>query len=270
MSEIFLYQKKRIYMSINQLDKRFMPVSCLLNGCYSRIGQSLVEGLIIFLGLILLFLAIPWLGRLIDINLQAENASRYGAFSLSRRLDNLDGQDIKQKFFLSKEHQWRNRRQENIVGQEQIKLAIDTATSLSDAAQAGQHLSQAKVLRQEWDLQDRGIANVQVSVTPDYHARPSSNSLGLDAGFFERLVIPIQRHTAILTDAGHSDTDIHSHQRTGRSSLAWKKVASESYELGQHIQKYAAPVEGFERAQPIWDWLVPWAGKIPSQHLYHQ
>lgn len=270
MSEVFLYKKKRIHTSINQLDKRSIHASCLLNNYYSRIGQSLVEGLIIFLGLILLFLAVPWLGRLIDINLQAENASRYGAFSLTRKLDSIDGQDIKQKFFLSKEHQWRNRRQENIVEQEQIELAIDTSTSLSDVAQAGQNLSQAKVLRKEWGLQDRGIANVQVRVTPDYHARPSSNTLGLDAGFFERLVIPMQRHTAILTDAGHSDTDIHSHQRTGRSSLAWKKVASESYALGQHIQKYAAPVEGFERAQPIWDWLVPWAGKIPSQHLYHQ
>lgn len=233
-----------------------------------RKGQSLVESMVAFLGLIVLFLAIPWLGRLVDINLQAENASRYGAFSMSRRLDHLDEQAIKQKFFLSKEHHWKNRRQEDIVTAEQIKLVHNRSAVLSDEAQAGQNTNFAKALRQEWSLQDRGIADIQIQVTPEYGDQPSSNGLWLDGGFLERLVIPIKRHTAILSDAGHSDTDIHSHQRTASSSLAWKQVSHDSYALGRHIQKYASPVEGFERAQPIFDWLVPWAGKLPERHIY--
>lgn len=234
---------------------------------HRRAGQALVESLVVFLGVALLFLAIAWLGRLLDINLQTENASRYAAFELTRRFDGIDEKSIHQKFFLGKEHQWADRRQQKIISAQQVSIDISKPVRLSNEAQAGQDLSLAKTLRQEWGIEDKGIAHIQIKVIPHYQPKSSQNNLGFDAGFWERLRIPLRHHTAILVDAGHSASDVQSHSRAASSSLAWQEAAHASYALGKHIQQVAAPMEGFGREKVVFDWMRPWAGKIPSQHL---
>ncbi|MDY3330893.1 MAG: TadE family protein [Pelistega sp.] len=232
-------------------------------------GQALVESLVIFLVLISLFVAIPWLGRLLDIRQQQDNASRYGAFQLTRQLDGIDEASIKDKFFLGDSHRWQDRQGKRMVTQDSVNLNIDTSRQLSDEAQAAQQIGSARSLREQWQIQDKGIADVLVDVVPSYAAKGSTwAALGVDSAFLERLVIPMQRHTAILTDAGHSASDKEAHQRTGQSALAWQDSAEASYELGRHIQHYAAPVEGFNRAQPVFDWLMPWTGRLPKHHLH--
>lgn len=231
-------------------------------------GQAIIESLVLFLVFISLFIAIPWLGRLLDISYQQDNASRYGAFQLARQLEGIDEQALKSKFFLNEAHRWRDRKGEKIVTEENVQIYIHRDKKLDDMAQAGQQVEHARTLREQWEIQDKGIATVAVNVTPQYSAQGSQwAALGMDTAFLERLVVPIHRHIAILSDAGHSESDQTTHQRSAQSSLAWQKVAEESYALGRHIQHYAEGVEGFERANPVFDWIMPWSGKIPKHHL---
>ena len=72
-------------------------------------GQSVVEALVLLLVLILMFMAIPWLGRISDIGLQQSSASRYAAFQLTRDANTLIENDIKARFFLQPQHQWKDR-----------------------------------------------------------------------------------------------------------------------------------------------------------------
>lgn len=234
-----------------------------------RIGQALVESIVLMLVFISFFVAIPWLGRLIDIGIQQSNASRYAAFQWARQLTSPDKQQLKQQFFLSHQHNWRDRQQNKIVNASDISIQSERKQVLSDDMQPGKRVGQADVLRRQWGLQDQGIVTVKLDITPHYtnHHISGKGALDIDAGFLERIPLTIYRHTAILINAGHSDSDIASHRRVGQSALAWKTVTEQSYVLGKHIQRYAAPVEGFSRHKPVFDWLVPWAGKLPKHHL---
>lgn len=229
-----------------------------------RQAQAIAESLVLFLVLLSLFVAIPWLGRLLDIRQQQDNASRYAAFQLTRQLDSVDDQAIKNKFFFNKVHRWQDRQGQKILREESVQLQINRTQQLSNLAQAAQQVGHAQTLREQWNLQDKGIASAVVKVLPTYSAKGNANA---EMNFLERLVIPMQRQTAILSDAGHSESDSATHQRTGQSALAWRESAEEAYALGRHIQRYAAPVEGFHRAQPVFDWLMPWTGRLPKHHL---
>ncbi len=244
---------------IRQADVDYLPY---------RQAQAMAESLVLFLVLISLFIAIPWLGRLLDIRQQQDNASRYAAFQLTRQLDGIDEQAIKDKFFFDKAHRWQDRQGKNIIQEENVQLQIDRTQPLSEFAQAAQQVGHARTLREQWDLQDKGIASVWVKVLPTYSAKGSAVAgLNAEMDFLERWRIPMQRQTAILTDAGHSESDMATHQRTGQSTLAWRASAEDSYALGRHIQRYAAPVEGFHRDSPVFDWLMPWTGRLPQHHL---
>ncbi len=209
------------------------------------------------------------MGRLIDISLQQQNASRYGGFQLTRTITMLNQEDIKQKFFLGKTHQWRDRQHHRIVNAEDVEIQSNQTEQLGDDRQAGMQVGQAKALREGWQLQDKGIVRVDVTVQPRYtQIGKASTALGLYLGFFDQQTIRLQRHLSILQDAGHSDSDTTAHKRTGESALAWHDVAKSSYALGEHIQRYAEPVDaGFNRAKPVFDWLLPWTGKLPKHHL---
>ncbi len=233
-----------------------------------RQAQAIAESLVLFLILLSLFIAIPWLGRLLDIRQQQDNASRYAAFQWTRQLNGIDEPAIKDKFFFDKAHRWQDRQGQKILREENVQLQINREQQLSNLAQAAQQVSHAQTLREQWNLQDKGIVSAVVKVLPMYSAKGKAmTGLNAEMSFLERLVIPMQRQTAILSDAGHSESDLATHQRTGQSALAWRDSAEDAYALGRHIQRYAAPVEGFHRAEPVFNWLMPWTGRLPKHHL---
>lgn len=236
-------------------------------------GQSLAETLIVMVAILLFFTFIPWLGRLIDINLHQTNASSYAAFQFTRQLDSVAEEDIKQRFFIGADKNWRDRRQELIVNPEQVQISIDRSQKLAADMQAGMQTEYAETLREEWQIEDQGIVSAQLQVTPFYSqvSTSESSALGLNLGFIDRLQPRLRVHTAILSDDAHSSTDLATHQRVVWSDLAWNKVSTESYELGRKIQSYAGPVDrGFNRAEPVFDWMVPWAGKLPAHHTQNK
>lgn len=233
-------------------------------------GQSLAETLIVMLAILMFFTAIPWLGRLLDINLNQLNASRYAAFQYTRQLDGINQEDLKQRFFTGVDKNWRDRQQQLIVNPEQIDIHIDRQHRLGAEMQAGMQAEYAGILRREWQVEDQGIVHVNMQVRPQYSQslRQKNSGLGLDLEFFDHLHPQLRSHTAILSDAAHSSSDLQAHQRTAWSNQAWGSAADGSYEVGQKIQSYAAPVDqGFERPEPVFDWLQPWSGQLPGHHL---
>lgn len=236
-------------------------------------GQSLTEFLVLMLALLVFLMAIPWLGRLLDISLNQSNASAYAAFQHTRQLDTVNEDDIKQRFFLGSDKNWRDRQQKLLLDSDRVQITIERESKLNADMQPGMQAEYSSSLRRDWQIEDKGIVQSIVTVHPQY-SQVSENkdvALGLNLSFFDRLQPQLQRHTAILSDAAHASSDLLAHQRTEWSKDGWRNAADSSYELGRKIQSYAGPVDqGFKRVQPVFDWLQPWAGKLPRHHLQKQ
>lgn len=238
-------------------------------GFQQMAGQSLAETLIVMLAILLFFTAIPWLGRLLDIGLNQANASSYAAFQYTRQLDSVDENDIKDRFFLGADKNWRDRQQALILDSDRVHISVGHEQHLTPLMQPGMQEEYAQALREGWQIEDKGVVQARLTVSPVYSAMGSngSSALGLNLGFFDQLTLRLQSHTAILSDAAHASSDLGAHQRTAWSHEGWKSAAEGSYEIGRKIQSYANPVDaGFNRADPVFDWLVPWAGKLPGHH----
>ena len=235
-------------------------------------GQSIVESLVLLLVLIVFFSAIPWFGRISDIALQQMNASRYAAFQLTRHEEGIDEADLKHRFFLSKEHQWRDRAHNKIIQHDRIHVQLDRSKKLAAAMQPGADEIHATRLRQEWQVEDKGVAAVHVTTRPHYTQVDDRSHVAMSPGlsFFDQQLLNIQRHTAILTGAAHSATDMNAHRRTAESNLAWGEASQASYESGRKVAEIAAPIDAaWKRPAPVFDWLSPWAGALPGHHLEH-
>lgn len=239
-------------------------------GLKAQSGQSVVEALVLFLVLLVMFMAIPWLGRLSDIGLQQANASRYAAFQLTRHDDGIDENDLKQRYFLAENNQWKDRANNDLIANDAIYLSLDRHKKLEEQMQPSGKGSNQAILRREWEIEDKGIATVAINSKPQYTQVSDKSQSAMNAGlsFFDQQILTIQRHTSILTGAAHSASDLSAHQRSGSSDLAWREAAEASYESGQKVAEIVAPVDAaWNRPNPIFDWLNRWEGQLPGHHL---
>ena len=233
-------------------------------------GQAVVESLVLLLVLIIMFMAIPWFGRLSDIALQQANASRFAAFQLTRHEAGVDENDLKQRYFLAKDHQWKDRANNDVITSENIYISLDRNRKLNDHMQPGGKGSHQQTLRSEWGIEDKGIATITVNTKPQYTQMDDSANHPMTTGlsFFDNQVLNIQRHTSILTGTAYSSSDLSAHQRSASSDLAWREAAEQSYESGKQVAEIAASIDAaWDRPLPIFDWITPWYGHLPSHHL---
>ncbi|HUH59001.1 MAG TPA: pilus assembly protein [Candidimonas sp.] len=225
-------------------------------------GQAMVEGLVVLLALTALWSAISWLGRLQDIDLQAAHASRYAAFS-STRHPNMDahrnmGHIARLHFFGGPAHQWTDAQGSRMLrnAAEEVQFDTDRRGSLPFHAQPGGSGGNATSLRADWHIADTGIVDSHVTVAPSAF---NPADWGISA---------VRRHTAILVGAGHAGNDTHVQHRLAESALAWGKSAQASYGVGRSIAGAMVAVDaGWDRPEPIFDWLDPWADAVPDSHL---
>lgn len=233
-------------------------------------GQALVEGLVVMLVLLSLWVGIGWLGRFQDMALQATHASRYVAFALSRDPDAHPVTDMREYYFSGKAHQWSDRRGQRLLspGLDEVTLRVDRQAALAEHAQPGGTAKDASTLRQQWHIQDAGIlaSHVAVSLLPGHGQAPTTSVTGLSDLDHQQLVM--RRHTAILTGAAHASGDAATQQVVADSALGWSKSAGSSYALGNSIATAMSSVDAaWSRPEPIFDWLGPWAGYVPDIHL---
>ncbi len=237
-------------------------------------GQALAEGLVVMLVLLLFFVGIGWLGRLLDMGLQASHASHYGAFQLGREIPDINKAELDTRFLLGPEKNWRDRRGSLLLDPDAIVVTVDRNEKLDATMQPGVNHGQASLLRKGWQIEDPGIARLSLSVTPVFTAArkqaDSNVALNLGLDYFDHFSLSIRRHTSILTDAGHAASDKVAHTHTSLSREGWQNAASLSYESGRKVQSYAQSVDApWDRPQPVFDWLQPWQGKLPAHHLEH-
>lgn len=225
-------------------------------------GQAIVEGLVVLLALTALWSAISWLGCLQDIDLQAVHASRYAAFSATRQ-PNMDGHSntrhtAQTHFFSGPTHRWADAQGGRMLlnTAQEVRFNIDRTQQLPMHAQPGGSDGNATILRTDWHIADTGIVDSHATV------RPSA------VNFADWGISGVRRHTAILVGAGHVVTDAHVQGRLADSAMAWGNGSQASYRAGRNIAGAMVAVDaGWNRPEPVFDWLGPWTGMVPNYHV---
>ena len=235
----------------------------------SQGGQALLEGVVVLTALLSLWIAIPWLSRLQHVALTAQHASAYAAFAVSRGVVGDLDDSVRRQYFSDTAHQWLDRGGNPILADldDTVAVRLDQHQKLPLVGQPGGDHAVAETLRHDWDLKDAGVLTARVLLTPD-------NLGGTSAKAATSRLVPLstlpslQRHTAILIGAGHSSDDAAVQKTIEQSALAWNAPAKTSYRLGRRVSSAMTAVEaGWQRSEPVLDWLPAWAGYVPETHL---
>ncbi|HEU0231180.1 MAG TPA: hypothetical protein VFR20_11450 [Burkholderiaceae bacterium] len=228
-------------------------------------GQALLESLVIMLALGGIFMVIPWLGRLQDIALQSAHASRFAAFSLTRDPALRPLSQIIRHFFSGPSHQWARSNGTRLISDgSQVRLSVSALSDLDVAAHPGGVDQEASALRHGLRIDEWGILMAQTGVS-------ISNQMALPGRVRPAWLAPypsLDRGVAILVDAAHASDDVSAQRRVARSGPGWADMAQTSYSLGRRTAIVSGPVdESWGRDAPLFDWLEPWAGRLPAYHL---
>lgn len=232
-------------------------------------GQALVEGAVVLLVLLSLWVAVAWLARLQEIAMAAQNAASRAAFAASRFDTRGLADSGASPFFSGPAHQWVDRGGNRLIsGSDQLRAGILRGPELISAGQPGGDRPVATALRKDWRLDDLGVLDAWVVAAPGLPLvpRPARSVTGLVQ--FDETYPVLHRHTAILIDAGHASSDIDVQHTLQRSSQAWRNSADVSTSLGLQIGSVLEPVDSvWGRPALQLDWLSSWAGRVPAQHL---
>lgn len=240
---------------------------------HAQAGQALAEALVAFSALLLLWVAIAWLGRFQDIALQASHASRHLAFTEARGAP-IEAEALGKHFFAGPAHRWADRRGRPLFGADgdEARFAVARGPELDAMAQPGQGAGHAQALRRQWRVADAGIVDARVVI--EFPFAPGDGKARAGAFMsslrdFDLAYPRLSRHTSIITHAGHASDDDSAQRRVAGSALAWSDAAQRSYGLGRRILALMKPVDaGWRRPDPAADWLGAWTGEVPQRHRF--
>lgn len=234
-------------------------------------GQSLLEGMVALLVLSSIWVGVTWVGRLQDIALTTQHASGRAAFAAARQDTAGLSDRLRKGFFDRPAHRWADRAGSRLLAAtpDDVLISLDRDPVLSLLAQPGGPGSVATQLRSDWALHDTGLVTARVV------SRPSSGGLGHNrsGGILGLRILDISlpvlaRHTSILVGAGHASADTSVQRILRQSGLAWSGAADASKSAGRMVAGIMNDVDaGWDRSTPDFDWLLPWAGRVPGRHL---
>lgn len=230
-------------------------------------GQAIAEGLLVMFSLLLLWMAVAWLGRMQDMALQATHSSRYMAFSATRGFDEQAKSQTALRYFSGSAHQWQDRSGRLLLDPDspQLSLVTQRLPDLTTQAQPGGLALAVSKLRTEFHTADNGI--LRASSLVDVNGGPRAQTVS-DLGI-SKLWPVLRRHTAILTGAGHGSDDTQVQQRLAAASTAWHDSSQISYQLSRKTDAAMSAVDkAWGRSAPTPEWLDAWTAQIPSHHLY--
>lgn len=225
-------------------------------------GQALVETLVVLTVLGSLWLGIAWLGRLQDVGLQLAHASRRAAFAHAHQgLSPAALGRAGDAYLDAPGHRWRTRQGQDFLGDE-ARLSIASLGAMT-GRQAGDPVAGSADLRRELRLGDptvwRAVARVETAGAVDTTGALHD---------FDRLVLGLSRHTAILSGDGAAGDDAEAQSILANSPRAWRTAASASRTAGKAVLNRLKGVDAaWGRALPDWDWTGSWAGSVPRSHL---
>ncbi|MFA5662785.1 hypothetical protein [Castellaniella sp.] len=229
---------------------------------HAQAGQALAEALLALGVLGSLWVAIGWLGQLQDIRQQLDHASRHAAFAFAHQgLAPASIEAQAQQDMAGPGHVWQTRDGlARISGTAALHLG---QTGSPAPVQIGDPAAVAKALRRELHLGDEQPWAARISLAT--RGRPSV--LGTLADF-DLSGLRFQRHTAIARGSGAAQADAEVHEILAQSQAAWRTMADSSRTAGYAVaQRMAGVDQAWSRAQPEWDWLASWAGRLPARYL---
>lgn len=234
----------------------------MVNSKHMQTGQALAEALVVTSALASLWLAVAWLGRLQDVDLQLQHASRQAAFAFAHQEIPADVLAADAALELAAPGQRWQTRQGGVFLADAARVAL-AATSLEPLRQPGDAVSGADALHTELRLGDAAVWRASASVRTSGQGRHS-----IQLRDFDQQALSWQRQTAIMRGSGAAVGDLAVQSVLGGSLHAWGRWAQMSIGLGQQIDTRLQGVDAaWDRERPDWDWLQPWVGDIPSHHL---
>lgn len=115
----------------------------------------------------------------------------------------------------------------------------------------------AAALRRELGVEDRGIVTARASVAMPLHRHHGDHAV-------------LRRHTSLLADAGHASDDQQAQWRIAMSRVAWGSAARGSLAVARQARAGLKNIDqGWARAMPNFDWLMPWSDLVPADRLDH-
>lgn len=229
-------------------------------------GQALVEAMLGLGVMIVLAWAVIGLGRRFDLVQQLAHASRHAVFiEATQASDEVQTQNWLREFWLTgAEQRWPAPQGGSVLvaGSERWQ---DAKASLPAEAQPGGTQFDARRLRPQWDLQDRGLVwrGAQVSLRDWRLWAPGDHEKG--AGVAALAGTTLMRHTTLVAGTGHTADDEETSRRLEQGQLGWAAAANRSRALGQDLTRMLTPLErGWGRPMPRWDWVRSWQGERPT------
>lgn len=234
-------------------------------------GQALAEALVVLGALASLVAGITWLGRLQDVGLQLTHASRRVAFAHAHQGLPEDVLPAAASIYSSaRGHSWAARQGTALLRPADpasraaaAPFALEMRATPAPERQVGDPLSGAAQWRTELGLGDGWVWRIRTEAHTD-------GRLGVTGrlGDFDRLALRLHRAAAILRGSGAAADDADVQRVLANSERAWGSRASASLRAGREVQQRLRGVDAaWQRAQPDWDWLSPWAGQVPQVHL---
>jgi hypothetical protein len=245
----------------------------------SQAGQAMAEAVVGVLVLGVLLHVVAATDRVQDLALRASMAGRYAAMLLTRNEVMADGdlaRDVRERFFVGPRHRWQTRQGDAMLSDATTSVRVTVGERSAHAGiQVGQHDLQATTLRQEVLQRDRGMDVATVAVMPRLGRTKApmpepGRSPGLNLGLtpWESMSLRLNRHTAILTDAGHATSDRGVTERLQRAPQTWAASAAQSTRVGKEVTQQLSRIDRpWGRPLPQFDWLTPWETLVPADRL---
>lgn len=239
-------------------------------------GQAMIEGLLVLGVLVILFWAVAWVGRQLDLVQHLAHASRHAVF-----VDAIapgaapPAAEVLTDFWLVG----------RLAGAAGHAAAAPGAglvlpgsvqwglaqSPLSARAQPGGTLPSAQALRRDWALEDPGLRQrtAEVRLRELSFARSGVIAALRPAAATNPGGITLRRSTVLAAGAGASVDDTDTTRRLAQGEAGWAAAATASREVGQQLQSGLQPLEGgWGRAAPQWDWLGKWQHLRPDPHSF--
>lgn len=225
-------------------------------------GQALVEALVAMIVLASAWVAVAWLGRLRDIDLQAMHASRHQAFAHAHQGMESPGEAVLRGPHLRGMGQrWENRHGESLLSDAGARVF---QSSHAPGRQPGDPAPAASAVRRELRLGDEAVWISEVDLATAGIGQPDGGPRD-----FDRLALRLRRHTAILRGAGAAPGDAQVQATLAGAGTLWAASADHSAGLARAVEARVRPLDAaWGRPDLRLDWLAPWTGRVPARHLH--
>lgn len=221
-------------------------------------GQAIIESLILLLVLATIFLAIMWLGRLQDIGLQLNHASRHNAFKLAYQKMYLSADNSAVNYLQT--NKWLSRNGSSLINNASFSINI---TNNNPYLYTHKKFINSLELIDELNLSDKLI----------WQSKAIANTGNLSKGFnslakFDLQKLQINRFTSIMRAPNTISDDRQVQLNLANSPSAWANQANYSINLGKQVSSRLQGIDqAWARDLPKWDWLGSWLSKLPKRHL---